>query len=108
MFFLEAVIAQAEVNLRTSEEITNLYEEMKETFRERLSSQWSINALDFVFTHPIFWNNFFTKRSGIPEQTAQRFSRVLIETDLLSIVQRPSGQRPGLYAFEPLMRIIRQ
>ena len=108
IFFLEAVIAQAEMNLKTSEEITQLYEEMKETFRERLSSKWSINALDFVFTYPIFWNNSFTKRSGIPGQTAQRFSRILIETGLLTIVQRPSGQSPGLYAFEPLLQIVRQ
>lgn len=107
IFFLEAVCGQAEDNHRKSEEITELYERMKEIFRAHLSSQWSITALDFVFTNPIFRNNAFTGRSGIPKQTANRFTRVLLEADLLTTVRAPSGRRPGLYAFEPLLQIVR-
>ena len=107
VFFLEAVRGQAELNLAKSEEIQELYEEMKETFRMHLSSQWSINALDFVFANPVFRNNIFTRRSGIPNQTAHRFTRVLLEAELLTTVEPPSGRRPGLYAFEPLLRIVR-
>ena len=107
VFFLEAVRGQAEMNLAKSEEIRELYEEMKETFRMYLSSQWSINALDFVFANPVFRNNIFTKRSGIPNQTAHRFTRILLEAGLLTTVQPPSGRRPGLYAFEPLLQIVR-
>ena len=107
IFFLEAVRGQAEMNLIKSEEIVNLYEEMKETFRKLLSSQWSITALDFIFTNPVFRSNTFTNRSGIPLQTAHRFRRILQEAELLSTVRPPSGRRPGLYAFEPLLRIVR-
>lgn len=107
IFFLEAVRGQAEMNLVKSEEIRDLYDTMKETFRIHLSSQWSINALDFVFANPVFRNNTFTNRSGIPRQTANRFTRVLLEADLLTTVRPPSGRRPGLYAFEPLLRIVR-
>ncbi len=57
VFFFEAVRAQAEINLSKAEEITALYDTMKERFRQLLSSQWSINALDFIFAHPVFRNN---------------------------------------------------
>lgn len=107
IFILEAVRGQAEMNLAKSEEIVKLYDEMKETFLSLLSSQWSIRALDFVFTSPVFRNNVFTTHSGIPPQTANRFTRVLLDNDLLTVVERPSGRRPGIYAFEPLLQVIR-
>ncbi len=107
IFFLEAVRGQAEMNLIKSEEIRELYENMKEVFRANLSSQWSISALDFIFANPVFRNNIFTNRSGIPKQTANRFTRILLEAKLLTTVRPPSGRRPGLYAFEPLLQIVR-
>lgn len=107
VFFLEAVRSQAEINLAKAEEIRELYEKMKETFRDLLSSQWSISALDFLFGNPVFRNNIFTQRSGIPKQTANRFTRVLLEAGLISTIRPPSGRRPGLYAFEPLLRLVR-
>ena len=105
--FLEAVRGQAEMNFVKSEEIQKLYEEMKGTFRDILSSQWSITALDFIFTNPVFRNNRFTNRSGIPKESAHRFRRILLEAKLLTTVIPPSGRRPGLYAFEPLLQIVR-
>ena len=107
IFFLEAVRGQAEMNLIKSEEIRDLYKRMKETFRAHLSSQWSINALDFIFENPIFRNNAFTDHSGIPKPTAHRFTRMLLEAELLTTLRPPSGRRPGLYAFEPLLQIVR-
>ena len=107
IFFLEAVRGQAGMNLLKSEEIKNLYEVMKETFRVHLSSQWSINALDFIFANPVFRNSNFTKNSGIPAQTAYRFTRTLLDAELLTTVRPPSGRSPGLYAFEPLLQIVR-
>lgn len=107
IFFLEAVRDQAEINLRKSEEIRELYENMKDEFLKNLSSQWSIKALDFVFARPLFSNNVFTSRSGIPKQTANRFTRVLLDAGLLTVVRPYSGRRPALYAFEPLLKIVR-
>ena len=107
LFFLEAVRAQAEANLSKAEEIRALYEEMKEAFRVRLSSKWAIDALDFAFEHPVFWNSTFTKESGVPAQTAHSFTRKLLRAGILDAIQSPAGRRPGLYAFEPLLQILR-
>lgn len=106
-FFLEAVEKQAIKNLQIAESISNLYEQMKDEFGRMLSSRWSVNALDFVFTNPVFRNSKFTKESGIPSATAARFARVMQERDFLKVLDEPSGRRPALYSFEPLMQLVR-
>ena len=107
IFFLNAVEKQAVRNLTITENIHGLYEEMKSEFQAVLSSKWSVNALDFMFTNPIFRNNKFTSSSGIPAATAARFTRVLADQDLLVKVEEPSGRKPALYRFEPLMQLVR-
>ncbi len=106
-FFLKAVQEQAIRNLEIAEDIQSLYEEMKSRFSDVLASKWSVNALDFIFTNPVFRNNRFTSSSGIPSASAARFTRVLIENGLLHTVEEASGRRPAMYSFEPLMRLVR-
>lgn len=107
VFFLEAVEKQAIGNLQIVENINSLYEEMKLEFSNLLASKWSLNALDFVFTNPVFRNSKFTNNSGIPSSSAARFTRILLENELIVLLEEPSGRRPALYKFEPLMRLVR-
>ncbi|MEM7759563.1 MAG: Fic/DOC family N-terminal domain-containing protein [Cyanobacteria bacterium P01_A01_bin.40] len=107
IFFLQAIEQQAIKNLAIAENIRELYEEMKNIFSDILSSKWNLNALDFVFTNPVFRNNKFTANSGIPTATAARFTRLLLENNLLTTVEEASGRRPALYSFEPLMTLVR-
>lgn len=106
-FFLVALDQQAQENLSKAEEIGALYADMKEKFRHALSSQWSTAALDFMFTRPVFRNNVFTGKSGIPVQTAHRFTKILSEKGFLTTIVAASGRRPALYAFEPLLSLVR-
>jgi Fic family protein len=106
-FFLKAIEHQAFRNLEIAEQINELYEQMKTIFSNVLSSKWSLNALDFVFTNPVFRNNRFTSNSGIPNPTAARFTRILLEKKLIITLEDSSGRKPALYSFEPLMRIVR-
>lgn len=107
IFFLNAIEKQAIKNLEIAERIKNLYEEMKPIFSDSLSSKWSVNALDYIFTYPIFRNNRFTSKSGIPAPTASRFTRVLLDRKLIRTVEESSGRRPALYSFEPLLELVR-
>ena len=107
VFFLNAVEKQAIRNLEIVENIKNLYEEMKHIFSDTLSSKWSVNALDYIFSNPIFRNNRFTSKSGIPGPTAARFTRMLLEKELIRTLEEASGRRPALYAFEPLLKLVR-
>jgi Fic family protein len=106
-FFLEAIEQQAIRNLAIAENIHDLYEEMKQTFAGILSSKWSVTALDYVFTNPVFRNNKFTANSGIPAATAARFTRTLLDSNILRTMEEASGRRPALYSFEPLMELVR-
>lgn len=107
IFFLNALENQAQFNLQKAEQIRFLYEEMKSHLRDKLTSQWSTTALDFMFTRPVFRNNIFTGKSGIPAPTAHRISKILLDSGLLKTVVPASGRRPALYAFEPLLAIVR-
>lgn len=107
IFFLNAIEKQAIRNLEIAESIKNLYEDMKPVFSDALSSKWSVNALDYIFTNPIFRNNRFTSKSGIPGPTAARFTRILIDKELLRTLEESAGRRPALYAFEPLLKLVR-
>lgn len=107
VFFLNAVENQAIKNMEITESIKNLYEKMKYTFSEVLSSKWSINALDYIFKNPIFRNNRFASDSGISSPTAVRFTRILSEKELIRKMEESSGRRPALYAFEPLLELVR-
>src|SRR5690606_1062365 len=106
-FFLEAGEKQAYRNLEIYENIRNLYETMKQEISESLASEWIVNAQDFVFTNPVFRSSRFTLTSGIPSATASRFTRVLVEKGLLRVMEEPAGRRPALYAFEPLLKLVR-
>ena len=106
-FFLNAVEKQAIRNLEISENIQKLYEEMKGVFSEILASKWSVNALDFIFTNPVFRNSKFTSTSGIPAPTASKFTPKLLESGLIISKQEASGRRAALYSFEPLMKLVR-
>ncbi len=107
IFFLGAVEKQAIKNLKIVEEIRFLYETMKGRFEKMLGTRWHLRALDFIFANPYFRNNSFTKESGIPGSTAFRFTRILAEENLLITLKEPSGRRPGLYGFEPLLKLVR-
>jgi Fic family protein len=106
-FFLEAIEQQAIKNLAIAENIRALYEDMKLRFSDVLSSKWSVTALDFVFTNPVFRNNKFTTQSGIPAASAARFTRALLDEGIIHTLEEASGRRPALYSFEPLMNLVR-
>ena len=106
-FFFTAVHEQASRNLAIAAAISALYDQMKAEFSRLLASKWSQNAVDFVFTNPVFRNSTLTRKAGIPAPTAARFTRVLLRRGLLDILVATSGRRPALYSFAPLMDLVR-
>lgn len=107
VFFLNAIEAQAKQNLDIAENIRQLYEEMKKVFSDTLSSKWAVMAQDFIFTNPIFRNSQFIEKSGIPGTTATRFTKLLVEQGILTVKEEAAGRKSALYAFDPLMNLVR-
>lgn len=107
VFFLKAMHEQAGVNIRTADAILGLYTAMRDRFREILNSQFHDQALDFVFASPIFRNDRFVERSGIPASTARTLSRRLVDAGLLRTIEPASGRRAAMYAFDPLLDLLK-
>ena len=107
IFFLQAMHEQATVNIQTADAIFNLHTQMRERFREELNSQFHDQALDFVFASPVFRNDRFVERSGIPATSARLLSRRLVEAGLLRTLQPSAGRRAALYAFDPLLDLLK-
>lgn len=108
VFFLNGLREQAERNVAVAQKIFHLYDEMKLRFRDELKSEWSVEALDFMFANPSFKNSKFTSHDRIPPHVAASMSRKLREVGILSQIVAGSGRRPAIYGFEPLISIIRE
>ncbi len=106
-FMLTAFREEAIRNLGKAESVRELYDVMKDRFRELLQSQWSTVAADFVFTRPVFKASLFTGKSTIPQATAYRFLRILQNEKIIRIIEPASGRRAALYSFEPLLELVR-
>jgi Fic family protein len=106
VFFLTAMHQQARLNMQTADRIQALYGAMREQFRVVLNSQYHDQALDFVFGNPVFRNDRFVERSGIPPTSARALSRRLVESGLLRVMEAASGRRAALYAFDPLLKTV--
>lgn len=104
-FFLEAVRAQAEDNLNKASGILKLYEDMKMRVSKATRSQYSIHALDWIFTKPVFQTTDYIKTSGIPEATARRILSILLEEGILDVLQPGSGRRAAILDFPRLLAI---
>lgn len=107
VFFLTALAEQAKANIRIAGDIFNLYTQMKERFRVILNSQYHDQVLDYVFGNPIFRNDGFIKKSGIPAASARQLSRRLVEGGVLRTLQPSAGRRAALYAFDPLLDLLK-
>jgi Fic family protein len=107
IFFLQAMHIQATVNIQTADRMFALHGEMRARFREILNSQFHDRALDFVFASPVFRNDRFVDRAGIPASSARALSRRLVETGLLRTIEPAAGRRAALYAFDPLLELLK-
>jgi len=104
-FFLNALLNQADSNIKKAKAILALYEEKKQKIIECTRSQYAIRALDFIFDRPVFRSSDFVKNSGIPKPTAQRIAKVLIENELLAVWRESSGRQAAILAFPELLNV---
>ena len=107
LYFLDILARQANENIALADRMQDFYNEMKELFPNLLSSPWAVRALDGMFANPVFTNRSFSRRTGVPPQSAGRFTRTLAEHNVLKIYHQGSGRRPTLFVFQRLLEIVR-
>jgi Fic family protein len=104
-FFLEALVLQSEENSKKARAIMELYNRMKLQIPEILHSQYSIRAVDAIFTRPIFKSRDFAEISGIPGKTAPRVVQELKDRGLPTVLREGRGQISAIYMFAELIDI---
>lgn len=104
-FFLQAMIEQSSENSKKAKEIINLYNNMKDKVSSITRTQYSIRALDAIFSKPIFSATYFGSRLGQSKMTANRVLRELTDEGIIVVISESSGSRPTIFAFPQLLNI---
>lgn len=104
-FFLEALALQAVENSKKARAILELYNDMKTRVAAITRSQYSIQAIDAIFSSPIVNSSDFSIKSGIPDRTAQRIIRKLEQDGILRLIREGRGSRSPTYLFSDLLDI---
>lgn len=105
-YFLKALIEQARMNSRKTQQIMALYEECKATVVELTNSRYAIQALDTLFRAPIFSTPRFQTESDIPPASANRILNCLNKGKLIHVARQGRGRRPTVYIFRRLIDIV--
>jgi Fic family protein len=106
LFFLKALIEQGEKNTGQAREILKTYERMKSEFPKIIRSQYSLQAIDFLFSFPIFNCKIFRQSSAIPKASANRIIAKLLESKIITQLESARGRTAAFYMFDKLFRII--
>ncbi len=104
-FFLRAIVEQAKENILKATNIMGLYDDMKQKVPEITRSKYSIQAIDAIFSRPIFRAVDFVGYSEIPRRSAQRMILELQNAGVLEVLHEQRGRRPAVYVFSQLIAI---
>jgi Fic family protein len=104
-FFLKAIIAQAKENTHKVHQIMKLYANMKDKITATTHSQYAIQALDVIFTRPVFKTTGFVALMGISKQTSMGLLRQIREAGDLKIIRQGRGRQASILMFPALLAI---
>ena len=104
-FFLQAIVLQSEENSVKARSILNLFNDMKTQVPEITRSQYSVQAIDVLFSSPVISSRDFAIKSGIPNRTAQRIVERLEQKGILRLLREGKGSRSPVYLFPKLLDI---
>ena len=106
-FFLTAVIEQSKENINKAQKLLNLYNEMKDKFRQATKSQYAIPALDAFFRQPIITTTQFKEVIGAPKKSSSNeILKMLEKSDLIRLYEIAEGNKPAKYAFIKILEIV--
>ena len=103
VFFLEAILSQANENLDKAQAIRQLYDETTRRIAEITHSQYAVHAPEFLFKSPIFKaSDFYTQPSMTPA-SGRRMLNLLQEKGFFREIRPASGRRPAVLVYRELL-----
>lgn len=104
-FFLQAIIEQSKENSRKAIQIIDLKRSMNQMASNIISSKYSTQAIETIFSSPIFDTNYFIKTSKIPRPSAVQILGKLKENNVLYVHRDGRGRKPTVFIFPKLITI---
>ncbi|MCR5220472.1 MAG: Fic family protein [bacterium] len=104
-FFLSAIQKQAEENTGKALAILKLANSIKDELPKMTRAQYAPLVLDWIFKRPIFRATDFCQHAELPEWTARRILKHLVDGGILTTSTPQSGQHAFLYLFPALLDI---
>ncbi len=104
-YFLEALRVQAEDNLAKAQAILALYDRTTRHFSIITRSPNTVDALTWLFGHPVLRSSDFTTAAGVPKRTAHRLLGTLMEEGILHEIRAANGRRPAMLGFPGLLNL---
>ena len=105
-YFLEALRLQAGENLAKAKDIFDLYDRTIRHFAMTSRSPNTVEALTWLFGHPVVRSSDFTNDAGVPKRTAHRLLGALMEEGILNEIRAANGRRPALLGFPGLLCLV--
>lgn len=104
-YFLEATIEQSKINIQKSKQILDLYNQKKKEVTQATHSQFAIQALDTIFSYPIFTSTQFISSSGVKKATGSILLWQLEEARIIEKIRSAKWRMPAVYRFNELIKI---
>ena len=105
-YFLDALRVQADENLAQAKDIFDLYDRTTRHFAMTTRSPNTVEALTWLFGHPVLRSSDFTNEAGVPKRTAHRLLGALMEEGILNEIRAANGRRPALLGFPGLLDLV--
>ncbi len=103
-YFLEGIISQSKLNTKKAQFLIKTYEEFKEKVLKESNSKYSIQALDYIFEHPIFKATKMKESLGIKStSTIYKLLENLID---IEIINRIGESRNSSYICGKILRYL--
>ena len=103
MFFLEAIVSQANENLEKAQAIRQLYDETTRRIAEITHSQYAVHASEFLFKRPIFKASDFYTQPDMTVASGRRMLNLLQEKGFFREIKPASGRRSAILAYRELL-----
>jgi Fic family protein len=107
LFFLEAIVIQAQRNAEKADQVVNLYHVMQSRMAALTKSPHAMLVLDTLFSNPIFKTPEFIKLTGIDPKSAHRLIARLKSEGILITAQKHAGRSPEVLIFDELYQLVR-
>lgn len=103
IFFLGAILTQANDNRDKAQAIRQLYDETTRRILEITHSQYAVHASEFLFKSPIFKASDFYSQPNMTLASGRRMLNLLQEKGFFREIRPASGRRPAILAYRELL-----